>query len=181
MDAMQHAEARKLPATAAVPVGAHLSVPIRLSDGGIYGTFCCFSRTADFALSARDVETMRCFADITAKFIEQAQEIDLQQSLELAVIAKALRNLGRLPEDAYVSINASPATVLSGALELRIMRRRSCGLMDQRQTEVDFVPRHEDAMVFVATDSVPLHQYGDVVVDILVIAVKLASELGDGQ
>ena len=178
-DAMQLAEARKLPATAAVPVGAHLSVPIRLSDGGIYGTFCCFSRAANCTLNARDIDTMRCFADITAKFIEQqvaeekrreellarhtavlnaehfaivyqpivhiadskvagyealtrfmaepirtpdvwfeeASEIGLQQTLELAVIAKALRNLGRFPEGTYVSINASPATVLSGALE----------------------------------------------------------------
>ncbi len=68
---MQLAEARKLPATAAVPVGTHLSVPIRLSDGGIYGTFCCFSRAANCALNARDIATMRCFAGITAKFIEQ--------------------------------------------------------------------------------------------------------------
>lgn len=183
-DAMQLAEARRLPATAAVPVGAHLSVPIRLSDGVIYGTFCCFSRTANSALNARDIDTMRCFADITAKFIEEqvaeekrremllarhvavlnaehfaivyqpivqiadnqvtgyealtrflanpvrtpdiwfeeAAEIGLQQTLELAVIAKALRNLSRLPEDTYISINASPTTVLSGTLGKALLR-----------------------------------------------------------
>lgn len=26
------------------PIGTHLSTPVRLSDGSIYGTLCCFSR-----------------------------------------------------------------------------------------------------------------------------------------
>ncbi|MEW6561216.1 MAG: EAL domain-containing protein [Pseudomonadota bacterium] len=166
-------------ATLALPVGAHLSVPIRLSNGDVYGEFCCFSRTADPTLDARDVETMRCFADITAKFIEhqareeqrrdellarhtemlqaqrfsivyqpivhlvsgrvvgyealtrflaepvrtpdvwfaEAAEIGLQQALESAVLAKALSQLARLPAATYLSINASPETVLAGALQ----------------------------------------------------------------
>lgn len=42
-DACVNAEALTLAATRALPVGAHLSVPIRLADGSVYGTFCCFS------------------------------------------------------------------------------------------------------------------------------------------
>ena len=62
-------EARTIAATTTIPVGAHVSVPIRLSDGRVYGTFCCFSRAADETLNDRDVSTMRCFAEMTAKFI----------------------------------------------------------------------------------------------------------------
>jgi EAL domain-containing protein (putative c-di-GMP-specific phosphodiesterase class I) len=216
-DAMQLAEARKLPATAAVPVGAHLSVPIRLSDGGVYGTFCCFSRAANCALNARDIDTMRCFADITAKFIEQqvaeekrreellarhtavlnaecysivyqpivriadgkvvgyealtrflaepvrtpdvwfdeASEIGLQLTLELAVIAKALRSLTLFPEDTYVSINASPATILSGALD-EVFSDYPCERLMLEVTEHSSV--HDYAPIMKALD--PLRRRG---------------------
>ena len=43
-DAQQLPAALELEATRSFPVGAHLSIPLRLSDGSVYGTFCCFSR-----------------------------------------------------------------------------------------------------------------------------------------
>jgi GAF domain-containing protein len=63
--------ARELAVTEAFPVGAHLSIPLRLADGSIYGTFCCFSRAADYTLSPRDLELMRTFADIAATVIQR--------------------------------------------------------------------------------------------------------------
>lgn len=178
-DAARLPNARALPVTAALPVGAHLSVPIRFSDGQIYGTFCCFSRTPDYTLNERDIRTIRLFADMTARYIEQqvaeegvrrelvarheavlneerftivyqpiihvardridgyealtrflaepvrtpdvwfneAAEIGHQQALELAVIKKALQGLPHFPDDTYLSINASPATILHGTLD----------------------------------------------------------------
>ena len=73
-DAAQLAEARSLPVTMALPVGAHISVPIRLKDGEIYGTFCCFSFTPDTSLNPRDLAMMNVFADIAAEQIEQDLE-----------------------------------------------------------------------------------------------------------
>jgi EAL domain-containing protein (putative c-di-GMP-specific phosphodiesterase class I) len=64
-------EAMALPATTGVPVGAHLSVPIRLSDGRVYGTFCCFSFEPDPSLNDRDLQMMRVFADLTAFHIDR--------------------------------------------------------------------------------------------------------------
>ena len=178
-DARRNPEALTLPATEFIPVGAHLSVPIRFGDGHIYGTFCCFSRTADHTLNDRDIRAMRLFADVTAKYIEEqvveenlrqelmdrheavlkgerfaivyqpivdiargrvigyealtrfldepirtpdawfkeAAQIGLQEELELAAIRKALRGLSHFPDDTYLSINASPETILAGALD----------------------------------------------------------------
>src|SRR5205814_498251 len=65
-----------LPAAAALPItvsgriGAHLSIPIRLRDGRVYGTFCCFNFAADRSLNERDRSTMRAFAELTANQIE---------------------------------------------------------------------------------------------------------------
>lgn len=69
-DACLNAEALTLAATQALPVGAHLSVPIRLADGQLYGTFCCFSRLADHSLTHRDLDMMRVFAQMAAEEIE---------------------------------------------------------------------------------------------------------------
>lgn len=75
-DATRNPEAMTLPATLAVPVGAHLSIPIQFSSGRVYGTFCCFSRTPDMSLGNRDVETMRFFAEIVGKVLEDRQARD---------------------------------------------------------------------------------------------------------
>lgn len=70
IDACMNAEALSLAATRALPVGAHLSVPIRLRDGRIYGTFCCFSHAPMSSLSARDLGMMRVFAEVVGEQIQ---------------------------------------------------------------------------------------------------------------
>ncbi len=70
-DARQNAVAAELPATFAIPVGAHMSVPIRLGDGTVYGTFCCFSRSSDITLNMRDLALMRVFAELAGKMIDR--------------------------------------------------------------------------------------------------------------
>jgi EAL domain-containing protein (putative c-di-GMP-specific phosphodiesterase class I) len=63
--------ARTIPITTALPVGCHLNVPLRLSDGTVYGSFCCLSRTEDYSLTDRDLMTMRAFAELAAVQIEE--------------------------------------------------------------------------------------------------------------
>lgn len=70
-DASTLPAALELEATKTLPVGAHMSVPIRLSDGSIYGTYCCFSFKPDHSLNDRDLAVMQVFADLTADQIEK--------------------------------------------------------------------------------------------------------------
>lgn len=58
--------ARAMPITAAGNIGCHISVPIRLPDGRPYGMFCCVGFVANPSLNARDLQTMRAFADLAA-------------------------------------------------------------------------------------------------------------------
>nr|WP_218645224.1 EAL domain-containing protein [Aquitalea sp. LB_tupeE] len=177
-DARQNPEALTLPVTMALPVGAHLSVPLRFSNGFVYGTFCCFSLFPDVTLNSRDIRTLRLFAEMTGKLMEQqlernhshqlivqrlqevmsageynivyqpivqlarheiigyealtrfsgepvrtpdvwfneAAEVNLQEELELVTISKALQGLTHLPGDTYLSLNASPATIVKPSL-----------------------------------------------------------------
>lgn len=69
-DTAASALAMSIRETAAIPIGSHLSVPIWLSDGSLYGTLCCFSHQADHSLSQRDLQFMGVFADLLADRLE---------------------------------------------------------------------------------------------------------------
>lgn len=45
------------------PIGTHLSTPVRLSDGAIYGTLCCFSRSVH---ADADIDRLRYTAKLLA-------------------------------------------------------------------------------------------------------------------
>jgi EAL domain-containing protein (putative c-di-GMP-specific phosphodiesterase class I) len=82
--------AAALPETQAIPIGSHISVPIRLRDGRIYGTFCCFSFVADPSLTDRDLRVMHAFADVLADQIERRKEFYLEGTLRYKAISAAL-------------------------------------------------------------------------------------------
>lgn len=171
--------AASLPITKAVPIGSHMSLPIRRPDGSIYGMFCCLSPKPNMTLNQRDLDTMQVFADLATEHVhaelleseekaqkhkrildvlegekfkpvfqpiwnfaegtpagfealcrfepepyrtpdlwfEEAAEVGLGEELELAMISKALAALEHFPTEVYLSINASPSTVISGGLE----------------------------------------------------------------
>jgi EAL domain-containing protein (putative c-di-GMP-specific phosphodiesterase class I) len=171
--------AMELPETSAIPIGAHLSVPIRLADGRVFGTFCCFSFKADPSLGQRDLQMMKVFASVVADQIDrdmasqrsltdrrqqittallagqpsivyqpifdlatnrlagleclsrffmephrgpgewfaEAAEVGMTVELEIAAIRSALRALPIVPDGAYLAVNSSPQTILSGELQ----------------------------------------------------------------
>ena len=162
-----------------LPVGCHLNTPLRLSDGTLYGSFCCLSSKPDRSLGERDVGVLRAFAALAVeqiedsivnddrratleqaiegvlagqaitifhqpivaladgkllgveclarfpdaalrgpdKWFDEAAEIGRGTELELLAIRCALETRAALPATAYLSINASPETILSGELE----------------------------------------------------------------
>jgi EAL domain-containing protein (putative c-di-GMP-specific phosphodiesterase class I) len=168
-----------MPITQAVPIGAHVSVPIRRPGGELYGMFCCLSAESRPSLNERDLHIVRAFAGLVAEEIERdaatteghaakraavkgamlpggmaihlqpicdlvdgrprgyealsrfagpnartpdrwfadAADVGLGVELECAAIAAAVRLLPLLPADTTLSLNASPTTVVSGALD----------------------------------------------------------------
>jgi EAL domain-containing protein (putative c-di-GMP-specific phosphodiesterase class I) len=70
-------QARSIPATTAFPVGAHMSVPLVLSSGEVYGTFCCFSRSPNETLNGRDLNLVRVFANIAADILGRKADHEL--------------------------------------------------------------------------------------------------------
>jgi len=62
--------AQSLDATADLGIGAHVSTPVKLADGSIFGTFCCFSFQADYSLTERDMDLIRTFAAIAGDLVQ---------------------------------------------------------------------------------------------------------------
>lgn len=76
--------------TRALPIGSHISVPIYLSDGRLYGTFCCFGYHADPSLNERDLQMMKVFAELVADRLETELQGVMEQLRKRRLISKAL-------------------------------------------------------------------------------------------
>ncbi|SHF29827.1 EAL domain, c-di-GMP-specific phosphodiesterase class I (or its enzymatically inactive variant) [Kaistia soli DSM 19436] len=70
--------AMSLPLTEALPIGSHISVPLRDRNGVAIGMFCCLSPQPNSSLSQRDLQVMRVFADIIGEQV--ITELGLKRS-----------------------------------------------------------------------------------------------------
>jgi EAL domain-containing protein (putative c-di-GMP-specific phosphodiesterase class I) len=82
--------AMKIAETTAIPIGAHLSVPIVLEGGEIYGTLCCFSYEPDVTLGERDMKMMQAFAEVLAARIGEVQNVQKTQMRRADQIREAI-------------------------------------------------------------------------------------------
>lgn len=80
-DAQNSTEARKIRATRELGIGAHVSVPIHLADGSVYGTFCTFDRRPNASLNERDRALLRVLADLAGSLLEK--DVDRRRRLKL--------------------------------------------------------------------------------------------------
>ncbi|GAB2458847.1 hypothetical protein GCM10027082_06890 [Comamonas humi] len=74
------AQAGVLP-SAPFPIGAHLSTPVVLNDGRIYGTLCCFSFAPNDALMERDLHKLEMSAKVVARKIDEQRAQDAEQAM----------------------------------------------------------------------------------------------------
>jgi EAL domain-containing protein (putative c-di-GMP-specific phosphodiesterase class I) len=88
-------EAMAIPVTREAPIGSHLGVPLRLRDGQIYGTFCCFNFLANASLNERDLQMMKVVADVIACQIG----VDLERLRSQADKARRIQAVLRSSEE----------------------------------------------------------------------------------
>lgn len=69
-DASRHPVAARLAATHDMSIRTHLGVPVRLGDGRIYGTLCCYSTAVHPGLDPRSVEVLSVVAAVVAEELE---------------------------------------------------------------------------------------------------------------
>jgi EAL domain-containing protein (putative c-di-GMP-specific phosphodiesterase class I) len=69
-DLTRHPDAMALPAARVPRIRSYVSVPVTLSDGSVYGTFCAAGLSKDDQLSDRDAALMTVLASAAAAIIE---------------------------------------------------------------------------------------------------------------
>lgn len=82
--------AAAMPITSAVPIGAHVSVPIRRKSGEVYGMFCCLSAEPRPTLNSRDLHIVRAFAGLVAEDVERERAQEEARAVKAAGVREAL-------------------------------------------------------------------------------------------
>ena len=90
-DTGQLPAAMAIPQTHSLPIGAHMSVPIHLSDGRLYGTFCCFSHVPDPGLNERDLQMMKVFAELITERLESDLQVVRDHDAKALRVREALQ------------------------------------------------------------------------------------------
>jgi EAL domain-containing protein (putative c-di-GMP-specific phosphodiesterase class I) len=90
-DAAAEERVADLPATKEAIVGSYLGVPLRLSDGTLYGTLCGISHVPDDTLDERDVRFMAMLAELIVNDLDaQRRQERLRQDLMRVIEAESI-------------------------------------------------------------------------------------------
>ncbi|MER5173679.1 sensor domain-containing phosphodiesterase [Thioclava kandeliae] len=124
-DARKEISVVDIPETRLLPIGAHISVPIRLSSGKIHGMLCAFQRSARDDLTARDLSMFELCAaligrDIDSLLINNPADMlgteEMQKLIEQNEFQTNLQPIIRLPQrevcgfEALTSFSDHPGT-----------------------------------------------------------------------
>jgi EAL domain-containing protein (putative c-di-GMP-specific phosphodiesterase class I) len=196
-DARAQPSVQALPATRTLPIGTHLSVPIRYSDGDVFGTLCGFTLVPDPAIQARDLGVMRLVARLLGRFLEadrlpagdrdqvRADVDDVIHAGGPSVVYQPVRDLVSMEVVGFEALSrfdggglpdawfARAATVGMGVeLELAAVRQALAGLPD--------VPRGAYLAVNLSAAAVCSDQLPDALgeVDLSSVVVELTEQTG---
>jgi GAF domain-containing protein len=92
-DARADASVRDLDVVRDGPIGAYVGVPVRFSDGSLYGTFCCVGRSRPSRLSERDLDFMRVIARVIATYLEREETFVRADRSRADVFARVTHDL----------------------------------------------------------------------------------------
>ena len=147
-NAEEDEEVRDLGVRRDADINSYVGVPLRLSDGRLYGTICCMSHSVDPSLRQRDAEFMNVLARFVAEHIER-EEAEFERR-RLAVRATGAGALLAALEarDGYTG-NHSEAVV-----DLSVKVARRLGLSEEEVAEIEQVAILHDVGKIGIPDSV---------------------------
>jgi HD domain/GAF domain len=140
--------ASSLAITRASDMGAFASVPIRFSDGRLYGTLCAGSHEPKVSLGYRDLQFLHAFARMVADILER--DSLAQEAHRLEIEAAALTTLvGAIDaRDSYTGAHSRSVVGNAGAVALQL------GLSDSEVIEVEQVALLHDVGKIAIPDSI---------------------------
>jgi GAF domain-containing protein len=111
---------RELPITARGRIGAYCGIPIVLSDGRVFGTFCCLSHGARATLDERDAQFMQVIGRLIAEQIEFEETRRRQRRLEHMQAGIGALTIALAARDGYTQEHSSAVVDLARAVGERL-------------------------------------------------------------
>jgi HD-GYP domain-containing protein (c-di-GMP phosphodiesterase class II) len=150
-----HADERaaELPGTTVVGIGSYVSMPLRFSDGRLYGTLCAASHEAKNDLGYRELQFLQVFARLVSDVLEreQLQHADAEARIKAASTGTLIAAVEA--RDHYTGEHS--AAVVSHAIAVA----RKLGLSDAEVADVEQVALLHDIGKIAIPDAI-LHKPG---------------------
>lgn len=129
-------------------IGAYIGVPLRLSDGRLYGTMCCMSHSPNPSLRERDADLMGLLARLVSDQIEQQERESLHQRLQIQEASVGALLAALDARDNYTGEHSQSVVTLSAAVA------RQLGLSCAEVEEVERVALLHDIGKIGVPDSI---------------------------
>jgi EAL domain-containing protein (putative c-di-GMP-specific phosphodiesterase class I) len=158
-DTSQNPVTSALPSTASAGIGAYVGVPLRTTNGDIYGTLCCISTRPEPGLQQRDVDVLTMIGDLIADSVDakaraHQEQIEtrrrIQDVLDAGGPEMVFQPLFAIPEKEVIGYEAlarfpagsgGPDRWFAEASAVGLGRELELAALDQAMKVLDVIPR----------------------------------------
>lgn len=119
-DSSREPVAADLPMTEHAKIGAYIGVPVVLSDGEVYGTFCCVNHEPVPDLRERDVRFLHVLAQLVAHQLDEERRLEEVRRLEVAGASVGALLAGLAARDGYTEEHSVAVVELALAVGRRL-------------------------------------------------------------
>lgn len=103
-----------------VDIGSYVGLPLRFSDGRLYGTFCCLNHSPDPSLQERDARFMRVLARLVSEQLEREELESRSRRLEIRATGVGALLAALEARDGYTGEHSEAVVELSVAVARRM-------------------------------------------------------------
>ncbi len=130
-DARKDGRVSGLEVTREADIGSYVGLPLRLSDGRVYGTLCCLSHSPEPRLQERDARFMEVLARLVADQIEREEMAAEKRRLEVKATGMGALLAALVARDGYTGAHSQIV------VEQAVAVARRMGLSEGEVVEVE--------------------------------------------
>lgn len=130
-DAMSDGRVNGLEVTREAGIGSYVGLPLRFSDGRVYGTLCCLSHSPEAHLRERDAKFMEVLARLVAEQLEREETEAEKRRLEVRATGVGALLAALVARDGYSGVHSEAVVGYAVAVARRM------GLSEEGVAEVE--------------------------------------------
>jgi response regulator RpfG family c-di-GMP phosphodiesterase len=129
-DAKNDPRVSELATTRVGNIGSYIGIPVKFSDGRVYGSFCCIRHQPDPTLGDRDLELMHALAALVASHLEKLELAERNYRLQAEAAGSSALLAALVARDGYTAEHSDEVTALATEVA------RALGLSEEETTDI---------------------------------------------